>query len=97
MNWLEELRNEWNRRYGEGDDSIVVTGGPRSEAGNELEADIRVCGKEELLRYAVILLDISDENDVYFDELSLLRKGDRMWLHLVVKGQNNRRIINLAQ
>ena len=73
--WLEMLRDEWNRRYGEGDDPIVINSGYRSEAVNKAvggvkgsnhltgcAADIRVAGMEQALRYAVILLDISDES-----------------------------------
>ena len=72
--WLEMLRDEWNRRYGEGDDPIIINSGYRSEAVNKAvggakgsnhltgcAADIRVAGMEQALRYAVILLDISDE------------------------------------
>ena len=73
--WLEMLRDEWNRRYGEGDDPIIINSGYRSEAVNKAiggakgsnhltgcAADIRVAGMEQALRYAVILLDISDES-----------------------------------
>ena len=28
--WLEMLRGEWNRRYGEGDDPIVINSGYRA-------------------------------------------------------------------
>ena len=71
--WLEMLRDEWNRRYGEGDDPIIINSGYRSEAVNKAvggakgsnhltgcAADIRVAGMEQALRYSVILLDISD-------------------------------------
>ena len=53
--------------------------------------DIRVCGIEQLLRYAVILLDISDESKEDFDELLLERKGCVMWLHFAVRPTGNRR------
>ena len=33
--WLEMLRSEWNKRYGEGDDPIVINSGYRSEAVNK--------------------------------------------------------------
>ena len=72
--WLEMLRDEWNRRYGEGNDPIIINSGYRSEAVNKAvggvsgsnhltgcAADIRVAGMEQLVRYATILLDISDE------------------------------------
>ena len=33
--WLEMLRDEWNRRYGEGDDPVIINSGYRSEAVNK--------------------------------------------------------------
>ena len=105
--WLEMLRDEWNRRYGEGDDPIIINSGYRSEAVNKAvggvkgsnhltgcAADIRVAGMEQALRYAVILLDISDESKEDFDEL-LLERSPRgtYWLHFAVRppSQENRR------
>ena len=122
--WLEMLRDEWNRRYGEGDDPIVINSGYRSpqvnaavggaKGSNHLTgcaADIRVAGMEQALRYAVILLDISDERQRVgdgmsgmsredFDELLLERspKGG-YWLHFAVRppSQENRRKIRFIQ
>ena len=109
--WLEMLRAEWNRRYGEGDDPIVINSGYRSEAVNKAvggakgsnhltgcAADIRVAGMEQALRYAVILLDISDESREDFDELLLERspKGG-YWLHFAVRPSDNRRKVSLIQ
>ena len=96
--WLEMLRDEWNRRYGDGDDPIIINSGYRSDAVNKAiggakgsnhltgcAADIRVAGMEQALRYAVILLDISDESREDFDEL-LLERSPRgtYWLHFAV-------------
>ena len=111
--WLEMLREEWNQRYGEGDDGIVINSGYRSEAVNKAvsgvktsnhltgcAADIRVAGMEQALRYAVILLDISDESGEPFDEL-LLERGSKgnYWLHFAVRppSQDNRRRIRIIQ
>jgi hypothetical protein len=109
--WLEMLRDEWNRRYGEGDDPIVINSGYRSpqvnaavggvKGSNHLTgcaADIRVAGMEQALRYAVILLDISDESREDFDELLLERspKGG-YWLHFAVRPSDNRRKVRLIQ
>jgi len=119
--WLERLRSEWNRRYGEGDDPIVINSGYRSEAVNKAvggvkgsnhltgcAADIRVAGIEQLLRYATILLDISDERQATdatpdstqqdFDEL-LLERSPRgtYWLHFAVRPAGNRRKVRLIQ
>jgi uncharacterized protein YcbK (DUF882 family) len=107
--WLEMLRSEWNKRYGEGDDPIVINSGYRSEAVNKAvggmkgsnhltgcAVDIRVAGVEQLVRYATILLDISDESQEDFDELLLERspKGG-YWLHFAVRPSENRRKVRL--
>ena len=102
--WLERLRRRWNDLYGEGDDPIVINSGYRSAAVNKAvggaptsnhltgcAVDIRVAGLEQLLRYAVILLGISDESKEDFDELLLERKGAVMWLHFAVRPSGNRR------
>ena len=111
--WLEMLRDEWNRRYGEGDDPIIINSGYRSDAVNKAiggakgsnhltgcAADIRVAGMEQALRYAVILLDISDESREDFDELLIERspKGG-YWLHFAVRppSQENRRKVRFIQ
>ena len=67
------LRDEWNRRYGEGDDPIIINSGYRSEAVNKAvggakgsnhltgcAADIRVAGIEQLVRYATILISFQN-------------------------------------
>ena len=103
--WLEELRRRWNNIYGEGDDPIIINSGYRSEAVNKAvggvkgsnhltgcAADIRVTGIEQLIRYATILLDISDESQEDFDEL-LIEKNryGAIWLHFAVRPKDNRR------
>ena len=107
--WLEMLRSEWNKRYGEGNDPIFINSGFRSETVNKAvggvkgsnhlsgcAADIRVAGIEQLVRYATILLDISDESKEDFDELLLERspKGN-YWLHFAVRPSGNRRKVRL--
>ena len=109
--WLEMLRDEWNRRYGEGNDPIIINSGYRSEAVNKAvggakgsnhltgcAADIRVADIEQLVRYATILLDISDESQEDFDEL-LLERSPRgtYWLHFAVRPSDNRRKVRLIQ
>ena len=106
--WLERLRRRWNDLYGEGDDPIIINSGYRSPAVNKAvggaptsnhltgcAVDIRVAGLEQLLRYAVILLDISDESKEDFDELLLERKGAVMWLHFAVRPSGNRRRVRV--
>ena len=109
--WLEMLRSEWNKRYGEGNDPIIINSGYRSPAVNKAvggvatsnhltgcAADIRVAGIEQLIRYATILLDISNESQEDFDELLIERspKGT-YWLHFAVRPSNNRRKVSLIQ
>ena len=106
--WLEMLRQRWNERYGEGDDPIVINSGYRCKELNRLvggcpssnhltgcAADLRVAGKEQLLRYVTLLLDISDEWHQDFDELLLERNARGYWLHFAVRPRNNRRKILL--
>ena len=107
--WLEMLRSEWNNRYGDGDDPIIINSGYRSTAVNKAvggvatsnhltgcAVDIRVLGMEQLLRYAVILLDISDESQEDFDELLIERNAKgTYWLHFAVRPEGNRRKIRL--
>ena len=109
--WLEMLRSEWNKRYGDGDDPIIINSGYRSPMVNKTvggvatsnhltgcAVDIRVLGMEQLLRYAVILQDISDESGEDFDELLIERnaKGS-YWLHFAVRPEGNRRKVRLIQ
>ena len=107
--WLEMLRSEWNRRYGDGDDGIIINSGYRSPLVNAAvggvkdsnhltgcAADIRVSGIEQLVRYATILLDISDESQEDFDELLLERNAKgAYWLHFAVRAKVNRRKVRL--
>ena len=104
--WLERLRHEWNNRYGDGDDPIIINSAFRSSSVNKAvggsatsnhlsgcAADIRVLGMEQLMRYATILLDISDKTKENFDELLMERKGNSLWLHFAVRETGNRRHI----
>ena len=110
VSWLEPLREEYNRKYGE-DSSlvsgpsrmvtpptgtrpqqsslpIIINSGYRSEAVNKAiggvagsnhltgcAVDIHVDGIKQAMRYAVILLDISEERKEDFDELLIEGKG----------------------
>ena len=111
--WLEMLRDEWNSRYGEGDDPIIINSGYRSPQVNKAvggasnsnhltgcAVDIRCYGIEQALRYATTLLDISDESKEEFDELLIERspKGT-YWLHFAVRppSQENRRKVAFIQ
>ncbi len=106
--WLEMLRQRWNEQYGEGNDPVIINSAFRCKELNRLvggcptsnhltgcAADLRVIGKEQLLRYVVLLLDISDEMHQDFDELLMERNARGYWLHFAVRPKNNRRKISL--
>ena len=93
------------------EEPIIINSGYRSEAVNKAvggvkgsnhltgcAADIRVAGIEQLIRYATILLDISDLNNEDFDELLIERspKGS-YWLHFAVRPSGNRRKVAFLQ
>ena len=93
---------------GKYEDPIIINSGYRSPAVNKAvggvatsnhltgcAADIRVLGNEQLVRYATILLDISDESGEDFDELIFehnSRTGN-YWVHFAVRASGNRRKI----
>ena len=108
--WLEMLRSEYNQRYGEGDDPIIINSGYRSEAVNRAvggvagsnhltgcAVDIHVLGKEQAIRYACILLDIADESQEDFDELLIEQSAKSLWIHFAVHPFANRRRIRLMK
>lgn len=102
--WLEHLRIKRN-------EPIFINSGYRSPLVNKAvggatnsnhltgcAVDIHVTRMEQLIRYAAILLDISDERQEDFDELLLERspKGT-YWLHFAVRPSGNRRKVNLIK
>ena len=105
--WLEVLRERYNDKYGVGEEPIIINSGYRSPQLNRAihgvagsnhmtgcAADIRVSGMEQLLRYAVILMDYADESKQEFDELLIERNSHgAIWLHFAVRPSNNRRKI----
>ena len=54
-------------------------------------ADIRCKGIEQAIRYAFILLDISDESQEPFDELLIEQSAKSIWVHFAVRPEGNRR------
>jgi uncharacterized protein YcbK (DUF882 family) len=89
---------------------IIINSGYRSPAVNQLAGgsktsnhlsgcavDIRCTGKEQMIRYASILLDIADGTKQEVDELLLEQHGNVCWLHFAVKPKDNRRRIELLK
>ena len=96
----------------ETEEAIVINSGYRSPAVNLLAGgaktsnhlsgcavDIRCAGKEQMIRYASILLDIADGTKQDFDELLLEQHGNVCWLHFAVRppSQGNRRKIDFLK
>jgi len=59
--------------------------------------DIRCLGKEQAIRYATILLDISDESGESFDELFIERSAKSVWVHFAVRPSENRRKVDFIK
>ena len=52
---------------------------------------------EQALRYAAILLDISDLNHEDYDELLIEQKRNVIWIHFAVRPKDNRRRTNFKR
>ena len=89
---------------------IIINSGYRSPAVNLLAGgsktsnhlsgcavDIRCVGKEQMIRYASILLDIADGTKQDYDELLLEQHGSVCWLHFAVRPKDNRRKIEFLK
>ena len=89
---------------------IIINSGYRSPAVNQLAGgatnsnhltgcavDIRCAGKEQMIRYAAILLDIADGTKQEFDEMLLEQHGNVCWLHFAVRPKDNRRRISFLK
>ena len=102
-NGNEEMRNEV------GEYPIVINSGFRSPEVNKAvggvstsnhltgcAVDIRCIGMEQALRYAAILLDISDLSHKDYDELLIEQKRSVVWIHFAVRPSGNRRRTSLT-
>ena len=92
------------------EEPIVINSGYRSPEVNRLAGgaansnhlsgcavDIHCAGKEQMIRYASILLDIADGSKQEYDELLLEQHGSVCWLHFAVRPKENRRIIRFLR
>ena len=109
--WLEQLRLRYNQMRNEVREyPIIINSGFRSPEVNKAvggvptsnhltgcAVDIRCIGMEQALRYAAILLDISDLNREDYDELLIEQKGRVIWIHFAVRPSGNRRRTNLKR
>ena len=89
---------------------IIINSGYRSPAVNQLAGgatnsnhltgcavDIRCAGREQMIRYASILLDIADGTKQDYDELLLEQHGSVCWLHFAVRPKDNRHKISFLK
>ena len=86
-----------NSGYRSPEVNLLVGGAKTSNHLSGCAVDIRCAGKEQMIRYASILLDIADGTRQEFDELLLEQHGNVCWLHFAVKPKDNRRRIEFLK
>ena len=75
----------------------AVGGAPTSNHLTGCAVDIHCLGKEQAIRYACILLDISDESQEVFDELLIEQSSKSIWVHFAVRPEGNRRKVEFIK
>ena len=86
-----------NSGYRSPEVNLLAGGAKTSNHLSGCAVDIRCAGKEQMIRYASILLDIADGTRQEFDELLLEQHGNVCWLHFAVKPKDNRRRIEFLK
>ena len=86
-----------NSGYRSPEVNLLAGGAKTSNHLSGCAVDIRCAGKEQMIRYASILLDIADGTRQEFDELLLEQHGNVCWLHFAVKPKDNRRHIEFLK
>ena len=88
-----------NSGYRSPEVNLLAGGAKTSNHLSGCAVDIRCAGKEQMIRYASILVDIADGTKQEFDELLLEQHGNICWLHFAVRppSQGNRRKIDFLK
>ena len=88
----DELPLVINSGYRSPEVNKLAGGAPTSNHLTGCAVDIHVSGFEQAIRYASILLDISDGTQCDYDELFIEKNSaGSHWIHFAVKPKDNRR------
>ena len=95
LNKKEKIKNKdepiiINSGYRSAEVNKAVGGAPGSNHLTGCAVDIRCKGIEQAIRYAFILLDISEESGEDFDELLIEKSAKSVWVHFAVRASENR-------